>query len=922
VRDQASICDANIVVTRASFEGASYIANSIITAGSPYGQFFIEDTAVIKGNEIHADGDRYLDLDPAVFTGVMEKNRIYVTITEGVGRSMGGLLELRGAPDLAGAGVCDANNPFLCQADPMPDFDPTSWAIEELRLKAGAKINLTNRFDFQWPYDADGENEVLYVKNLVLEEGAVLNTAFNRICYEQWHADAGAVVKNVPLLGFSLNNIALDDATEFLARVQHNNLLHRDPNEQKYDRIHVQRLEGHELDPNGLMRMRNIVDTDPNSSSFAGVVNARAQGVFAKASEHTILVLFEYLFETADPKVELVIYLTDAARLVDPCDPARADHYIEVARLRPPPPGRPGASDSGCFGLFHQYVDRGDLNFIRGTRLELELIGPKGASVLINNWDPQVHCSGYCGDVTGEHGVTVLDFLTVVAHTGSRARLLDEGDTTCLELTVSEDGRVDALDIGAWSWMLGLPRPLSFCEEPLMPGLGTGTTGAAMAGLGPTSSVASADHPLDALLVMGKPYAGDGPDAMLQDRLCVLDAEGVPLKSLGVDLGPMNGKLIKGPDEEIYLVNHAAGVVRLADSEVVVTAARFDLESDPRFGTPARVHVGLGQESVFMEGWTDSVPAWVGRPVMDAVFDAAGDLYVVPVLVQPDAGKAYSDANEPYEMAAKLRPLEAGDPPYELVRLYGDHPRPGDNQYLNNMRAIDLDAGGNLYVLNTHSINRSDILWVFDVVTGAVKSRVELANPGDRCFLGDRGATAMHLSRSRNELYLAPSLNDPEANTSIVHVLSTDPLRTIGSIEVCGMGHITDIAEDDSTGTLWVTGFTMENIPEYIDLSAEPFYRPCLAKVPSPGNVTVAASCLWDGNRISDNDIALPTAILWTGSEADGDEVLKFARFASQWRATDCEPPHWCGGADLDLDGTVTMLDLTLFCTTWLQTDP
>ncbi|MBN2271399.1 MAG: right-handed parallel beta-helix repeat-containing protein, partial [Sedimentisphaerales bacterium] len=382
IRDRAIIDGTAINVTRLSFEGDIGIYNSVITAeaGSPFGQFFIEDTASIIGNDIHADGDRYMDLDPTVFQGLIANNRIFVTITEGVGHTRGGLFELRGTPDLAGPGTPDPNNPFFCQVPAVPGFDPTTWTLEELRLVDNAKVNLTNRFDFQPPYDEGGEDEVLYVRNLYLGAGSVLNTSFNKIYYENLYADPCSVAENVPLLGFSLNNIAFDDHVEFAARVTYRTFRH--PSNPYYDRVYIERVEGLAPDLNGMMRMSNLRDEDPNSATHNQLFNARAKGLFARANEDLLLITFEYLFETDDPDVELVVYLTDIPELMAHDDPNRPDHYIEIARLAPPPLSRPGSLGSGRFGVFYAYVERGRLDFLRGTRIELELIGPHGSSVL------------------------------------------------------------------------------------------------------------------------------------------------------------------------------------------------------------------------------------------------------------------------------------------------------------------------------------------------------------------------------------------------------------------------------------------------------------------------------------------------------------------------------------------------------------
>ncbi|MHC4500511.1 MAG: hypothetical protein ACYS21_15535, partial [Planctomycetota bacterium] len=204
VRGSVHLSNVNIQVSRASFEGDVDISNSIITAeaGAPYGQFFVEDTVHITNNDIHADGDRYMDMDPSAFAGLIANNRIYVTITEGVGQARGGLLELRGEDGLA-APPCGPNE-FFCHVNDVPAFDTNSWTIEQLELIAGAKVNLTNRFDF----GNGGFYEVMYVKDLVLGPDSVLNTAFNQLYYKNLNGDPNSVI-NKPLLGFSLSNIAL-----------------------------------------------------------------------------------------------------------------------------------------------------------------------------------------------------------------------------------------------------------------------------------------------------------------------------------------------------------------------------------------------------------------------------------------------------------------------------------------------------------------------------------------------------------------------------------------------------------------------------------------------------------------------------------------------------------------------------------------
>jgi len=446
VRNRAQIRNTEIAISRASFEGDVDISNNVINAevGAPYGQFFIEDTVTISGNEIHADGDRYMDLDPAVFAGVISDNRIYVTITEGRDTVRGGLLELRGKDEFCSVGsTCQ---PGIFRLPSVPGFDTTTWTIERLELVPGAKVSLTNRFAFQ-ESDPSGFNEVIYVKDLVLGNGSVLNTAFNRLYYENLEDRGGSIV-NMPLLGFSLNVIRFDNENEFVSRVVHNNFIH--PQTSDYNRTHIMRTHG-PTETDGAMRMVNLLDQDPKSPNYGTVVNAKAKGVFAKSSEDRLLIAFEYLFETDDPGTELVVYLSDTPDLQAPRDP---NHYVEVGHLSPPLRGRPGSVGSGRFGLYHKYVARERLDFIRGTRVELELVGPDGTSVLIDNWDPTVQCSDkLCLDLNGDKSEDFLDLVPLMSEIGKAASLEGAG-SECLDGVLCNNRYIDTADLASLHWSM------------------------------------------------------------------------------------------------------------------------------------------------------------------------------------------------------------------------------------------------------------------------------------------------------------------------------------------------------------------------------------------------------------------------------------------------------------------------------------
>jgi hypothetical protein len=904
--ENASITDARLYVTRASFEDDVIIANCVIDAeaGAPYGQFFIEDNVHISLDRIKADGDRYLDLDPSKFDcNNIQVGVIDINITEGVGGSYGGLFELRGAPDLVTKPLCQPDNPFICQVDTAPDLGCATWTINRLELVRGAKVNLTNRFDFQAPYDSGGDEEVLYVKRLVLGPDSILNTAFHRLYYESLIMAPTARVINVPLLGFSLNNIAFDDENEFLTRIKHNNFQH--PENPAYDRAHIERIAGRPPDPAGMMRMCNLRDTDPESPSYQRVVNARAKGLFAKSSEGKLLICFEYLFETSDPGVELVVYLTDVPELMDHGDQDRQNHYIEVARLANPPAGRAGSAGSGRFGVLHEYVWTDNLDFIKGTRIELELIGPDGSCVLINNWDPQVHCNQlYCGDVTGDYGATVLDFLTVVAHVGSEAGLTPEGtgSLACLEFGFSEDGRIDALDVSAWDWRLSLPDPLNLCEVPLARDASTmGLLGSSFAHVGNLhlSAFALSGRPPGELLIAGKRGTSDGA-AKLEDCLYNFDDQGQYMCTFNSPSGRANGRLLQDLAGELYQINYEKGLVRLSDGSCVVPPRSYSIAVEPRYNSPAEVSLGLLGEGM----------DWAGCPILDVAFDADGYLYVVPVVINPIGNDPY------YEAAAKLQLLDAQEPPYRVVQLYED-PRPsGDNRRLDSLREVEIDRAGNLYVTNTYNLNDSDLLWVYDADTADLKTRIELGNPNSDCYLPWPGV--MHVSKTKGMLYLASSQNDPNADCSSLYAFSADDFSLVKAVTINGMGHVTAMTEDPATGTVWVAGFTMGTIPEYIELYDEPFYQPYLAKIPYGSNGPVEAVGLCNPVLYPDNDLALPLSIAWTATEQEAMNFSDFACFAAYWLESGCTSPGWCSGADFTGDGNVTAEDLRAFCDNWL----
>jgi len=862
MKDAAQIHNAEILVARASFENNAVVSNSVITAeaSSPYGQFFVEDTALISGNEIHADGDRYMDLDPSVFQGVIENNRIYVSISEGQGNTLGGLLELR-ARDLD-TSPCPPER-FVCQLPEVPAFDSSTWTVERLELLPGAKVNLTNRFDF-----GNGDlSEVMYVKDLVLGDSAVLNTGFNRLYYEHLEQAPTATIIDVPLLGFSLSNISFDSEDDFSSRVVHNNFVH--VQNLQYDRIHVQRLTGQEPDPLGVMQVQNLRERDPESPRFGMVVYARAKGLFSKSSEDRILVMFEYLFETDDPGTELVVYLSDAPELQESRDP---DHHVEVGRIRPPRRGRPGSVGSARFATFHTYTHRHHLNFMRGTRIELELIGPAGTRILINNWDPQVHCGTPCMDLDGTGVEDNFDLMVVLGESGKSAELGTDGTgNECVDGVLSDNGYADTQDVISTEWALDTNLG-NLCPAADRKGRGLPLLDSDMVSLSSPLSGLNTEGGSgfsSPLLILGQGrWNMDASGNLGTERIYGLDGSGQYLNTY--DFGgeaKSHAKLIRQRDDAVYSVNITQGILQLNDdgpSHVVLSNGQY---------------AAMAQGDVYIGVQSDGLAA-TGRPVWDAVVNA-DSVYVVPVVVAPGP-ESGGIAPSPYLAAAKLS--RSGG----VEVIYDDpgfrDPVAPDNPHIGGLREIEVDAAGRVYVLNAHRRNLSDAVWQYSP-DGHVNWRIELGDPSkprsvsDLRLIEDSGRpvyvpnpTGLCVSDKTERVYLASGYRDEQnINQSYVYGFSMADGRLERIVTINDMQIVTDITEDPDTGTLWVVGYNLDAhalaADSYLDIS-ESFYQARLVRIANEDvdirEVTAHAIEPSDGGK--DHDLALPLSILWNGS--------------------------------------------------------
>ncbi len=682
--------------------------------------------------------------------------------------------------------------------------------------------------------------ETGYRTDMWFLDGSVAQIGGNTYELFDISADHEVGVSLVALLAYDLGEINFDSPEEFGTQITHNNIEGSSHSEK--DRVHVERLEGQNPDPQGVMVMHSLRDLDPDSPTFGLLVNARAKATFAPTGENEILVRFRYLFSASGPGVEMIVYVSDSPELLDHDDPSRDEHYLEIGRLPAPPAGRPGSAGSGRAAVFEKIAWIGALDCTQGVWIELELIEPEVSnSVVIDSFGLAVQCFGICLDINWDNLIDVTDFLKVIGECGRPAA----GELACLEGVFSADGVVDSLDTVSWDWALSSnDRLLSVCKVPLVDDIAVAAAaspkGVALASVDPVP-LPSLPSQLNDLLIVGK-RGVSVPSGKLQDGLYIYATDRLctGYAALAPDRG--NIRLVQDPAGGVYVINSEQGLLRLDGSgEVVIprTVMTLPATEEPRYGQPATIYLGIQERagSVF------------GRPVLDVALDA-DYAYVLPVVVSP------VDAS-PYLAAARLR---LGDGvSYQIDRLYDDPPLPNDNQYRDSLRELEIDSDGNVYVLNAHSLNESDILWRYRP-DGTVE-RVDLGRPGSENYC--RAPTAMHMSTTTSMLYFASSQeNEADRNTSILYGYSTSGTLVLQrSVAISGMQHVAGMAEDPTTGRLWVVGFSMYYVPTYPNPTVPAFYYPCLAAVDS--DAESAEALPFDDSDSS--DLALPLSILWTG---------------------------------------------------------
>lgn len=822
--DHATLRNTRLTIKRGSFEGAPSISNNDITfveTGVPFGQLFIEESAAVFDNVIRADGDRYLDVLPEMFKGTIGNNRIFVRITEGVDDTRGGLFEARGedsscetTPDCP-SGAFGLSN--------IPNFSPATWTLERLELVDDAKLNLTNRFDFQAPFHSGGSEEVLYVKDLVLGSKAILNTALQRMYYGSLTAVGdpknpaeNSRIVDVPLLGYSLGAIEFDDTTpsphnEFDIRVRtrvrdssdvQSSDCTTDPSTCKEGAV--------TLDPNSVTSEGGMMEMQTRASYRQPASSVAAKGTFARASgDEPITIAFQYKFlEDPGNDSKIIIYLSD--------DPDVSEGLRRVGHVRPPAPGLPGSLGSDEFATFFGTFRRHDLNFTRGAYVELELRG-QGAHAWIDRWDMQVSCNAVCGDLNQRNQLDNGDYLLQLAGYGQSLNPYDP-QRSCLDSSTSADHFAGLDDLLA--------------QDARSNGTGFGGCGAPdnTAGVAVSPAVPVTLPSTNALVFAGKTnLPGEQGDFVFTTDVigACLGNRQTPASAADPVAGHRsNGRLLADGSGGLYQLHATQGLIRLDNAQVVLGHKSFsDVAIDG--GQLAEVVVGV---SSVVAGGNGSDGG--GVPISDAAFDSndASIVYVVPVKVRP-----VDPLDCPYFAAAKLQLVknDRDGNHYTLVQLYGANP-PDESECACDAgcaplldkyhpREIEADSLGNVFVTSSSGLNGNDWLLMYD---GALATPSEIAVQLSHFDPPVVSPVALALSiRDPNRLYLASSVNRGPTTRIYRFAVQRSGLRATGltlsgMIDIDnsaalrgdrGLGYVAAIAsihEDPFDGALFVTGFT------------------------------------------------------------------------------------------------------------------
>jgi hypothetical protein len=607
----------------------------------------------------------------------------------------------------------------------------------------------------------------------------------------------------------------------------------------------VERVTGLPPDPAGLLRLRNLRDAAAKSPTFRHVVPARA--TFASDDNLCpgtiwLSVTFNYRFQS-DNGTLLVHVFSGATE-------------IQAASAPAPPPNQAGGYNMK-WGFYMANLKLSS-SAPGGSpfRVVLELRGPPPAEVRIDDleihasgsptgwpstsgvwtsfvspkvWTPPpldlvIRCVSNCADIAGPstiYSVGPEDYLAAVYSFG-QANNADPTKYGCADAEFTKDNVASLEDVEYFDWVEAYPDICS-C------GPGAGLSSFGMPAVPGLSS--AADRDLTApLLVAGKAYwyyPYDDLNFFLSDRIVGFDRS---YRRVNVyrpwDEDRLNTRLVKDHLGRVCQLNVVRGLVRLTDGKVLLPCQRL------RYGT-----------SWVDVGWTRQKNS---VPLQDATFDAAGDLYVVPVYVTPDGQTGY-------RAAARIR-LDTQPANNKVVRLYGTVPD-AHRYYPTGVHEIELDPAQYVYVLDKRQWKDSRLLR-YDRESGQEKAFINVQNPA-----------AFHVSRRDGRIVVADPCSLHFLNPAGFVLGQID--KNV-EIKCLNESYITALAEESATGTLWVAGCALAYRPPTRDIGTgatrayAPTFRPFLAQVPRAAVGPVQGVPASDYQADEGESLSLPLSILCT----------------------------------------------------------
>lgn len=809
----------------------------------------------IRDCAITVRGDRYFEFNPDEAQNALSDSCLTVdSVLPASFGEQGRLFEARSADVTLG----DPNS-FISGAYQIDGSDPgfdDVYAIDELRITQGARMSIINEED----YTQSAGPEVVYARNLVLEDDAVLNTGFNRIYYENLTLGNNASIVDVPLLGFSLGEIDFENECDFDLRVARSG-----------DVARVATSDGYAM---------QLTAQSPFSSS--------AKGTFARAESSRVLVKFDYRF-TFEPGGYLNVYLSDSRYL-------GSGNRVLIGTVGEPAFGRPGSLGSTEYAQFAGVFPDFHLNWTGGTYVELEFYSvlpnffrPR---VLIDDFDPAVVCTTVCADLTGDYGLSNRDVLYQLAEFGQNVG----GANFCLDnQRTSSDYYGDVYDL--------------YTSDGLNGQLADGSLNAC--GIDPNVSLDPPSVPSlpgNSWVISGKSNTpGD-----MDDSLFPVHSDGTPngapqpcASAPGPSGRTGNFRLIRGPGDALYQLNATQGLIRLSDATVVLAPVMLTFDD--------------GQDA--LNCYIGPVPtgggSFEGVPLLDAAFDPADPdaIFVGPVVVDS------SGQDCPYQSVARINLVGPtvtnlyGEAPSQSS-VFGYGCELVHEPDLDRIREIEVDSDDHLFVAVANAFGSNQWLRIWDVLSGNELQRIAL----DALPTPVEAATAMLVTADGETLFVGSSVNDAAATSTEVHRFSIDvnsstPLTPSGTYILNGMKFVTALAERPMTGEIVAVGFYADEFNEsemYLDDSSI-FSDPMLAVLPpTPGSV--------NATLIDTGGLALPLAVAFTPSQSSsclrGDtnndmtlDVGDVSSFVGFLLEPPQDPSDFCR-TDVNEDGVVDGMDI------------